>query len=141
LRAVIGIDTLPHSSHNWENPSRRDNALIARQIPVFRHEDRKIGDHPTPNRFQTLLATETHVTSRKVLTILVTAACVFPVAIAILLAVARLLGAMQDVAAAAVLDRVALAIGILWAIDLVCLLVAQGINSLGPPWEPPGGDS
>lgn len=81
------------------------------------------------------------MTSRKVLTILVTAACVFPVAIAILMAVARLLGAMQDEAAATVLDRVALAIGILWAIDLVCLLVAQGINSLGPPWEPPGGDS
>lgn len=71
--------------------------------------------------------------SRRALTVLVTAACVFPVAIAILLAVARLLGAMEDTTAARVLDRVALAVGILWAIDLVCLLVAQGINSLGPP--------
>ena len=140
MPAPSGIDTIPRSSHNWENQSRGQNSLSARQAPFFRDEDRKIGTTP-PNRFQALLAIETHVTSRKVLTILVTAACVFPVAIAILMAVARLLGAMQDEAAATVLDRVALAIGILWAIDLVCLLVTQGINSLGPPWEPPGGDS
>ena len=74
--------------------------------------------------------------SRTVLAILVTAACILPVAIAILLAVGRLLGAMQDDAGAAVLDRIALAAGILWAVDLVCLLVAQGINSLGPPTGP-----
>lgn len=74
--------------------------------------------------------------SRTVFAILVTSACILPVAIAIVLAVGRLLGAMQDEAGAAVLDRVALAIGILWAIDLVCLLVAQGINSLGPPSDP-----
>ena len=74
--------------------------------------------------------------SRTVFAILVTSACILPVAIAIVLAVGRLLGAMQDEAGAAVLDRVALAIGILWAIDLVCLLVAQGINSLGPPADP-----
>jgi uncharacterized membrane protein YhaH (DUF805 family) len=78
-----------------------------------------------------------NVISRRALTILVTAACVLPIAIAILLAVARLLGAMEDTAAAAVLDRVALAVGIVWAIDLVCLLLAQGINSLGPPAGPP----
>jgi hypothetical protein len=72
------------------------------------------------------------VISRRVLTVLVTSACVLPVAIVILLAVARLLSAMKDTDAAAVLDRVALAVGILWTIDLVCLLVAQGINSLGP---------
>ena len=74
--------------------------------------------------------------SRTVFAILVAAACILPVAIAIVLAVGRLLGAMQDASGAAVLDRVALAIGILWAIDLVCLLVAQGINSLGPPSDP-----
>ncbi len=68
--------------------------------------------------------------------ILITAACVLPVAIVIVLGVARLLGAMQDDSAAVVLDRVALAIGILWAIDLVCLLVAQAINAVGPPGPP-----
>lgn len=71
--------------------------------------------------------------SRKVFTVLVTTACVLPVAIAVVLAVARLLGAMEDASAAAVLDRVALALGILWAIDLLCLVLAQGINALGPP--------
>ena len=71
--------------------------------------------------------------SRRVFMILVAGACVFPLAIVVLLAVARLLDAMQDAAAAGVLDRVALAIGVLWAIDLVCLLLAVGINALGPP--------
>jgi Na+/melibiose symporter-like transporter len=75
--------------------------------------------------------------SRRVLTFLITAACVLPVAIVILLAVARLLGAMDDKAAGSVVDRVALAAGILWAIDLVCLVIAQGINSLGPPSSAP----
>lgn len=65
--------------------------------------------------------------------ILVAAACVLPVAIVIVVGVARLLAAMHDESAPAVLDRVALAIGILWAIDLVCLVLAQAINSLGPP--------
>ncbi len=70
---------------------------------------------------------------RRTLTILVTTACVLPIAIVILLAMVRLLAAMEDTAAAGVLDRVALAVGIVWILDLVCLLVAQGINSLGPP--------
>ena len=75
--------------------------------------------------------------SRSVLAILVTVACILPVAITIVLAVGRLLGAMQDGLGAITLDRVALALGILWGVDLVCLLVAQGINSLGPPSDPP----
>jgi hypothetical protein len=79
------------------------------------------------------------VVSRRVLTILVTVAAIFPLAIVVLLAAARLLGAMQDAAAAGVLDRVALATGVLWAIDLVCLLLALAINSLGS--GPGGGDA
>jgi hypothetical protein len=77
------------------------------------------------------------VISRSVLAILVTVACILPVAITIVLTVGRLLGAMQDALGATALDRVALALGILWGVDLVCLLVAQGINSLGPPSDPP----
>jgi hypothetical protein len=77
------------------------------------------------------------VISRRVLTILVTAACVLPIAIVVILAVGRLLGAMQDTVAADVLDRLALAIGIVWAINLVCLLLAQGINALEKPPGPP----
>jgi uncharacterized membrane protein YhaH (DUF805 family) len=64
---------------------------------------------------------------------LVTFAFVLPVAIVILEGVARLLGAMQDDEAAAVIGRVALAVGIAWVINLVCLVLAQGVNTLGPP--------
>jgi hypothetical protein len=76
---------------------------------------------------------QANVVSRRVLTVLVTSACVLPLAVAIVLGVARLLGALQDKAAADVLDRVGLAIGIMWAIALVCLVLAQGIAGLGPP--------
>ncbi len=71
--------------------------------------------------------------SRRVLTILVTTGCVLPIALVVVLGVARLLTAMQDATAAVVLDRIALATGIVWAIDLLCLLLALGINALGPP--------
>ena len=71
--------------------------------------------------------------SRRVLSVLVTLAVVLPVAIVVVMGAARLLGAMGDEAASGVLDRIALAIGIVWAVDLVCLVVAQGINSSGPP--------
>jgi len=73
------------------------------------------------------------VISRRVLTILVTTGCVLPIALVVVLGVARLLTAMQDATAAVVLDRIALATGIVWAIDLLCLLLALGINALGPP--------
>ncbi|MEX0978802.1 MAG: hypothetical protein WDZ48_08130 [Pirellulales bacterium] len=69
--------------------------------------------------------------SRRVLLILVTVAVVFPLVIVVVLAAARLLDAMQDTAAATVLDRIVLAVAILWALDLVCLLLAIGINALG----------
>ena len=64
---------------------------------------------------------------------LVTAGCVLPVALAVIVAVGRLLAGMQDQSEADVLDRVALAVGILWSIDLVCLLLALAINAIGPP--------
>jgi hypothetical protein len=73
------------------------------------------------------------VISRRVLTALVVAACVLPVAIVVVGAVGRLLAAMADTTGAAVLDGIALALGILWVIDLVCLVLVQAINSLGPP--------
>lgn len=73
--------------------------------------------------------------SRRILTMLVAAGVVLPVAIAVVLGVARLLGAMQDTSAATVLERLALALGIVWSVDLVCLILAQGINALGPPDE------
>ena len=74
--------------------------------------------------------------SRRVLLVLVMAACVLPVAITVVVAVGRLLGAMNDAAGASALDGVALALGIAWIVGLVCLVVALAINSLGPPDGP-----
>ena len=68
--------------------------------------------------------------SRRILTWLVTAALVLPIALSIAVAAARLLGAMQDQAGAAVLDRVALALGIVWIVDLVCLIIALALALL-----------
>jgi hypothetical protein len=70
---------------------------------------------------------------RRALTFLLAAGCVLPVAIAIVVGVGRLLSAMGDAAGALALDRTALALGILWAIALVCLLLALAIQILGPP--------
>jgi hypothetical protein len=67
---------------------------------------------------------------------LLTAGCGLPVAITLLWAAGRLLLAMQDLSAAVVLDRIALALGLVWVLDLVCLVLAQAINSLGPPTNP-----
>ena len=71
--------------------------------------------------------------SRHILTALVTAACVLPVAITVVVAVGWLLGAMADASGAAALNRIALALGIVWIILLVCLVLAQAINTLEPP--------
>lgn len=71
--------------------------------------------------------------SRRILLGLVTAAGVLPVAITVVVTVAWLLAQMHDGAAAAVLDRVALALGILWVIDLILLVVALAIHAIGPP--------
>jgi hypothetical protein len=73
------------------------------------------------------------VIPRRALTLLLTTGCVLPVAITIVVGVARLLTAMGDEAGALALDRTALALGILWVIGLVCLLLALAIHILGPP--------
>ena len=73
--------------------------------------------------------------SRKVLLVLVAAAAILPMAIAVIVAVGRLLAAMQDAAGAAVLDRVALALGILWAVNVISLVMALALERLGPPGD------
>ena len=71
--------------------------------------------------------------SRRILTWLVTAALVLPIALSIAAAAGRLLVAMQDEAGAAVLDRIALALGIVWIVDLVCLVIALALALLTAP--------
>lgn len=68
--------------------------------------------------------------TRRALSLLVSVGCLLPIALVIVLGVARLLSAMQDANGAAVLDRIALGLGILWALDLVVLLLALGIRAL-----------
>lgn len=75
--------------------------------------------------------------SKRLILCLVGGVLVAPIGIALVLGVARLLGAMGDAAGAAVLERIALGAGILWALDLVCLVAALGFNSLSGPDEPP----
>jgi purine-cytosine permease-like protein len=68
--------------------------------------------------------------TRRALNLLVTIGCLLPIALVIVLGVARLLATMQDATGAAVLDRIALGLGVVWGIDLVVLLLALGIKSL-----------
>jgi hypothetical protein len=61
---------------------------------------------------------------------LVVAAVLLPITLCVLLGVAALLTQMGDAAGGAVLDRIALAGGILWAIDLISLLLTLAVGSL-----------
>jgi hypothetical protein len=74
---------------------------------------------------------------RRVLIVLIAVALVLPIVTVILLGTARLLAAMDDRAGAAVLDRLTLAAGLLWVIDLSAVVIVQGIHTLGPPYNPP----
>ena len=75
--------------------------------------------------------------SRRVLIVLISAAVVLPVAICVVAGVGYLLNTMQDKAAGAVLGHVALALGILWGINLILLLVLQAVNTLSQGDHPP----
>jgi hypothetical protein len=55
---------------------------------------------------------------------------VLPLALVLVLGVGRLLAAMGDIAGAAVLDRLAMAGGLLWGINLLLLLLAVALRSL-----------
>jgi hypothetical protein len=64
---------------------------------------------------------------------LVAGTLILPIALALVLGLARLLGAMGDAGGQIVLDRVGLALGIIWALNLIGLVVVLGMNSLLPP--------
>lgn len=74
-----------------------------------------------------------NVFPRRILACVVVATLLLPVLICVLLGVARLLAAMQDVAGAAVVDRLALAAGVLWIVDLVVLVIFAGIELVARP--------
>jgi hypothetical protein len=70
------------------------------------------------------------VIGKRTLLLLVAGALFAPIAIVLVLAVATLLGAMQDEAGQYALKRVALGLGMLWALDLVGLVVVLAVNAL-----------
>jgi hypothetical protein len=65
-------------------------------------------------------------------------AVVLPIALCVVLAVAALLSAMGDTTGGVALQRIALAGGILWAIDLICLILALAIQAVRDHDEPDG---
>ncbi len=73
---------------------------------------------------------------RWLLLLLAAGAVLLPIVIAVLWGVSALLIAMGDSSGGGVVKCVALAAGILWVVDLVCLVLAQTLNSLGGPDEP-----
>jgi hypothetical protein len=68
--------------------------------------------------------------------LMIVAAILLPVTISVVFGVASLLMKMGDSTGGGVLHRISLGFGILWAIDLICLILVQGIGSLGGPDEP-----
>ena len=76
----------------------------------------------------------------RILTPLVAVALALTVSLTVILVVARILGKMGDPTGQSVLDSVALGLGIFWLVDVICLVLALGVNSLaddsGPPDEP-----
>jgi hypothetical protein len=64
---------------------------------------------------------------------LIVATILLPITLCVILGVAALLEAMGDSSGGAVLHRVALAGGILWIIDLICLLLVLAIGTLRGP--------
>jgi uncharacterized BrkB/YihY/UPF0761 family membrane protein len=66
---------------------------------------------------------------------LIVVAILLPITLCVVSGVAALLSQMGDVAGGGVLHRIALAGGILWVIDLICLVLALAIGSLHGPDE------
>jgi ABC-type transport system involved in multi-copper enzyme maturation permease subunit len=65
-----------------------------------------------------------------IIRLLIAGLVVLPIAICVILAVAALLGEMGEPPERSPLRSVALGVGIFWVVDLICLVLAQGLNSL-----------
>jgi hypothetical protein len=77
------------------------------------------------------------VSSKTVLGLLA-AVLVLPIAITVLMALAALLAAMGDSFGGIVVRYVALGCGVAWLMAVLCLVIAQGLNSLAEQgWDSP----
>lgn len=72
---------------------------------------------------------------RKAVLILLIAAVALPIIVTVLSGAASLFASLGDAAAATFLGRVALAGGLVWTIELICLLLVLAWNSLAD--DPP----
>jgi hypothetical protein len=72
----------------------------------------------------------------RVILALIATALVLPITICVVFGVAALLQAMGDASGGGVLNRTALGFGILWAVDLICLVLLLAIGSLRGPDGP-----
>ena len=59
------------------------------------------------------------------------------IALGVVSTAALLLGAMQDEAGRAVMARVGLGVGVVWLVNLIVLVVALAVHTLGRPEDPP----
>lgn len=75
--------------------------------------------------------------SPRVLLVLIAAAVLTPIAVCVVVALGRLLAAMGDAQAAGVLDWIAVAVGALWLVDLISLVLALAVNAVSEPADPP----
>lgn len=74
----------------------------------------------------------------RVILALVVTTIFLPITICVVIGVAALLEGMGDISGGYALHRIALGCGILWVIDLVCLLLVLSIGTLRGPDEPSG---
>jgi hypothetical protein len=74
---------------------------------------------------------------KRILVGLLVGALGLPILMCVLFALGRLLAAMQDAVGADAVGRISLALYVLWAADLIGLVVIQAILSLGGPPQPP----
>jgi len=73
---------------------------------------------------------------QRVVLVLVATAMVLVIGTGVLLALAAVLRAMNDLPGSVVLNYIALGSGALLAVNLICLILALGLNSAGGP-DPP----
>jgi len=76
-----------------------------------------------------------HSLLRRMILGLALGAVLLPILVTVLMGLAALLSAMSDTGGAHVVGRLALAAGILWLLDLICLTIAQALLALGGPPE------
>ena len=69
---------------------------------------------------------------RRLLLWLVGGLIVLPMALVLVLGLGRLLAAMGDAGGASCLERVALGVGLVWVLDMLCLLLALGVAAIAP---------